>query len=423
MAEMWTLIIKNSSGSDVTINDLGITIASGSQIDGHQQFTYTQLAGCDELRDLIASGTLIINNGASDLTTIKGVDFLKIYNLDRAKEDFYTKTQLGMDGGATIHFANLTNVPAFGASTWTEPAKARVLNIVSAAPVGVLGEFYVDSDDNHIYKYDGTGWIDQGAPQTGDQVINLANATQNIFRFNGTTWLELPIAEDMSGINIKDDGDGKQAQYVFVVSDNTWKKTADVDFGEPNTLDGSYDEGGAGVGRVINADSGAVKIDVGTATNAALEITDKALLPTTGLASGQLAVRDGILYMYDSTRNKFLSLEKTNVAFGRPGNSRNQYLGLFGNSNFSSSASGFRVTRNSTITSIATQLNAAGTCVIEIRKNDGTAIIASQTLTAVDGDHNITLNIDVVAGDYLQAYITNTNYVSNPLSLIEMKYR
>jgi len=53
MAEMWTLIIKNSSGSDVTINDLGVTITSGSQIDGHQQFSYTQLASCDELRDLL----------------------------------------------------------------------------------------------------------------------------------------------------------------------------------------------------------------------------------------------------------------------------------------------------------------------------------------------------------------------------------
>jgi len=233
----------------------------------------------------------------------------------------------------------------------------------------------------------------------------------------------LAVPADMSGINIKDDGDGKQAQYVYVVSDNTWKKTADVDFGEPNTLDGAYDEGGAGAGRVINADTGAVKIDVGAATNSPLELTDKTLLPTTGLASGQLAVRDGIIYMYDSSRNKFLSIEKTILGFGRTGASRNQYLGLFGYTTFASNNAGFRVTKNSTITSISTQLNAVGTCVIEIRKNDGTAIIASHTLTAVIGGHNANLNIDVNEGDYLQAYITNVNTVSYPMSLIELKYR
>jgi hypothetical protein len=424
MAEMWTLVIKNTSGADVAIDELGITLASGSQLNAYQQFSYTQLASCDQLRDLVAAGTLVINDGATDLSNIKGVDFLKIYNLDQAKRDFYTKTEMGMAGGATIHFDNLTNVPAFGASSWTEPAKARILSISATAPVGpVIGQFYIKTSDNHLYKYDGTGWIDQGAPQTGDQVINLSDATQDIFRFDGTTWTQLPTSQDMSGINIKDDGDGKQAQYVFVEADGSWKKTADVDFGEPNTLDGSYDEGGAGVGRVINADAGAVKIDVGTASNAGLELTEKALLPTTGLAAGQMAVRGGILYMYDSSRNKFLSIEKDNLAFGRSGTSRNQYLGFFGNGAFSSSTSGLRITRNSTITSISSQLSASGTCSFQIRKNDGSVSIASQTITAAEGGHDTSLNIDVVAGDYLQCYISNTNTVSNPMVLIELKYR
>jgi len=196
MAEMWTLIIKNSSGSDVAINDLGVIITSGSQIAGHQQFTYAQLASCDELRDLVAAGTLVLNNGTSDLTTIKGVDFLKIYNLDRAKEDFYTKTQLGMDGGATIHFANLTNVPAFGASTWTEPAKARVLNIIAIAPAGVSGNFYVDTDDKHLYKHDGTGWIDQGAPAMETRLLILVMLNKiftDMMELHGLNWLFLLI--------------------------------------------------------------------------------------------------------------------------------------------------------------------------------------------------------------------------------------
>ena len=423
MAEMWTLILKNTSGSDVAIDSLGVTITSGSQLTASQQFTYTQLADNDELRVLVAAGTLVINDGSSDLTNVRATEYLKIYNQDEAKRDFYTQTQLQTSGGATIHFDNITNVPAFGASSWNSPAKARVLDIVASAPTGVAGDFYVKTTDGHLYKNDGTGWVDQGAPQAGDQVINLTSATQNLFEYSGSAWVDQGEAADMSGVNIKDDGDGKQAQYVYVTSVDMWKKIADVDFGEPNTLDGSYDEGGAGVGRVINADAGSVKIDTGSASNAPFELTEKALLPTTGLAAGQMAVRAGIAYLYDSVRSKFLSIEKTILGFGRNGSSKNQYLGLFGNASFPSNSSGFRVTRNSTITSLSAQLGAVGTCTINIRKNDGTADIASITLTGVDGDHSTATSVDVNAGDYLQCYISNANAVTNPMILVEMKYR
>ena len=423
MAEMWTLILKNTSGADVPIDSLGVTITSGSQLNASQQFTYTQLADNDELRDLVSAGTLAINDGTSDLTNVRGSEYLKIYNQDEAKRDFYTKIQLQTAGGAAIHFDNITNVPAFGASSWNEPVKARVLDILSSAPSGVAGDFYVKTTDGHLYKNDGTGWVDQGAPQIGDQVINLASITQNIFQYDGTSWVDQLEALDMSGVNVKDDGDGKQAQYIYVIGDSAWKKIADVDFGEPNTLDGGYDEGGAGAGRTINADAGAVKIDSGSASNAPFEITEKALLPTTGLAAGQLAIRAGIAYLYDSVRNKFMSIEKTILGFGRQGSSRNQYLGLFGNSNFPSNSSGFRVTRNSTITSLSTQLGSVGTCTINIRKNDGTADIASITLTAVDGNHDTAVNVDVTAGDFIQCYVSNANAVENPMVLMEMKYR
>ena len=118
-----------------------------------------------------------------------------------------------------------------------------------------------------------------------------------------------------------------------------------------------------------------------------------------------------------------MSIEKTILGFGRQGSSRNQYLGLFGNSNFPSNSSGFRVTRNSTITSLSTQLGSVGTCTINIRKNDGTADIASITLTAVDGNHDTAVNVDVTAGDFIQCYVSNANAVENPMVLMEMKYR
>ena len=73
------------------------------------------------------------------------------------------------------------------------------------------------------------------------------------------------------------------------------------------------------------------QIGIGTSTpSAALEIQTKPegipalrLKPQSnpiGSITGQIAVIDNILYLYDATRNKWLSVEKTTLEFGRLGN-------------------------------------------------------------------------------------------------------
>lgn len=54
------------------------------------------------------------------------------------------------------------------------------------------------------------------------------------------------------------------------------------------TLDQSYDQGGAGAGRTINADTGAVVINVGTAASNALEIQSKSALKDSFIQAGVL---------------------------------------------------------------------------------------------------------------------------------------
>ena len=65
--------------------------------------------------------------------------------------------------------------------------------------------------------------------------------------------------------------------------------------------------------------------------------------------------------------------------------------------------------RDGTITAISAQTDDTDTWVLEIRKNDNTAVIASITMTAQEGNHNRTINVDLNEGDFLQAYCNGTS--------------
>ena len=188
------------------------------------------------------------------------------------------------------------------------------------------------------------------------------------------------------------------------------------------TLDGAYDQGGAGAGRLINATDGPVKIDRGGANSASLEIVPKSNLPTTGLADGQIDIKDGILCVYDSTRGKWLSVQRQFLVFGRRGASRNQYLGFYG-SRVVSNNSGLRLARAATIVSMAGQIDASGTCTFNIRRNDVATNVASLTVSASVGAEDISQNVDLNSGDFIQAQVGSTVAVEDPMVVIEIAWR
>ena len=420
---MWTLIVKNNGGSPITIEDLGITVPATSQITFSDQFEYEEIASSDDLRDEVNSGNLVVNDGSSDLSSANGVLYLTLYNAKETAEDFYTQTSLQTSGQSSVHWDNITNAPAFGSVTWLDPVLARATTISASAPGGAsTGDFYIDSDDWHLYKYNGATWDDQGAPSAGERAIVLDSTADMIYEWSGSSWDAQADNENGDAVMVNDDGDGKQAQYVYNESTLSWIKIADVDYGEPNDLDGAYDQGGAGAGRTINADSGAVKIDVGAATNAPIEITEKASLPTTGLAAGQLAVKGGLLFVYDSTRSKWLSVERMYLVFGRKGQTSNQYL-PFGGGNLPSNNSGLRIPRDACVVAMSGQLDASGTANMRLRSNDSASNIATLAISAAVGAHDTTLNVNITAGDFLQMYSDNASAVEDPMVIVEIAYR
>lgn len=469
MAVMWTVIIKNSSGSTKTVEDLGISIADSSQVTFSDQFTFDTIAGSDSLRTLVQAGDLVVNDGTSDLSAANGVKYLTLNQNKYLADNHYTKTELQTSGQSEVHWDNISNAPSFGSPRWLGPVLYRVTQIASGKdPSPSTGTVCVDTDDDHYYKYNGVSWDDLGAVANGDRIIKLDEADEAIFVYVVDTWTDQGAPEDNDAVMVNDDGDAKQAQYVYEIADTSWKKIADVDFsghldsgaskhdadqidvegtytnisGTPtdlestisaidtalgtaldhNTLDEAYDEGGAGAGRTINVTDGAVKLDTGAATNAPLELTEKASLPSTGLGAGQLAVKGGILCIYDSTRSKWLSVQRMFISFGRSGNTKDQYLNFFGG-NLASNNAGLRMARNATIVSITAQFDSSGTGTAHIRKNDVATNIASLTVTAALGNQATDTNVDVSAGDYLQSYLEATSACTDPMVVIEIAWR
>jgi len=418
---MWTLIVKNAGAAQL-IEDLGISIPAASQLTISDQFEYEELASSDDLRTLVNNSTLVINDGVSDLNAVDGVLFLTLYNAKETEVKFYPKTDLQTSGNSSVHWDNITNAPTFGSSSWLDPVEARILQISSAQPAGVEGDFFIDSDDDHLYKYIGAAWVDQGAPVAGDRVINLDSTAEVIYEWSGTTWDAGTDPIDSEALLVDDDGDGKQAQYIYEDTVLAWIKIADIDYGEPNTLDGAYDQGGAGSGKDIIVDSGAVKLDATSGTYAPLELTQQAALPTSGLAAGQVAVKDGILCCYDGTRSKWLSVQRIYLAFGRKGKTSNQYLS-YAAGNLSSNNSGYRIPRNATIVSMSGQLDSSGTADMRLRSNDNAANIATLAITAALGDQDNTLNVDISQADFLQMYSDNATSVDDPMVIVEIAYR
>lgn len=127
-----------------------------------------------------------------------------------------------------------------------------------------------------------------------------------------------------------------------------------------------------------------------------------------------LKVVSGIMYAKDSVRNRWLGQRET-FMMGRSGNTKNMFLELCG---VPSNASGIRMTGDRVITSLGLQLNASGTCTLNVRKNGSATNIATLTLTAAAGGSAENLNIPVSAGDYLQFFLAATNAVSNPVASI-----
>lgn len=114
---------------------------------------------------------------------------------------------------------------------------------------------------------------------------------------------------------------------------------------------------------------------------------------------GSLQVKDNIVYRYDSSRNKHLSVYRTLFGFGI--NNRNiSHSRIMTAGNILSSTSGYPISKMSTIICISAKVGSNTTCSFSVLKNGvdvGSLMLVDET---INSDNNFDVNIN--KNDYIQ---------------------
>ena len=168
--------------------------------------------------------------------------------------------------------------------------------------------------------------------------------------------------------------------------------------------------------------SGMWTFDPSTSTDPSFVITPDTVTPTTNVAGGAVTFRDDVLYIYDDTRTKFLSVDRQHVLAHKKGAAKNIYLRV--GDGIASSQTGIRMIRNATIVGLAAQTDTSETWTLEVRKNGAAAVIASLAITAAQGDQDTTIDVNVDQGDELQFYANvPSGNVQSPVVTVQLASR
>jgi len=132
---------------------------------------------------------------------------------------------------------------------------------------------------------------------------------------------------------------------------------------------------------------------------------------------------NNILYTYDGLRNKWLSIQKKDIVYGKHGLTNKQYLYYFVG-HTSSRNSGIRLIRDACIVGMSGQFSDIGTGTFYIQKNNNTSTMAMLDVINDYGNGDTTIDVDVSEGDILQCYFESTNNnIHNPIISIEIAWR
>lgn len=135
--------------------------------------------------------------------------------------------------------------------------------------------------------------------------------------------------------------------------------------------------------------------------------------------AGKVINVGGIMYIYDGTRSKWLSLQHMHLAAGRNSAlATNVYMRVV--NDIPSNQTGYRMLRDGTITGLAAQTNGSESWTFEVRRN-GSAI-ASLVISAATGGQDATIDVDFSAGDELQFYVNGTA-INKPVGVVEYAWR
>lgn len=299
----------------------------------------------------------------------------------------------------------------------------------------VEGNIMWDTDDDILWLYDGTQWVDLPTTLSGvldhgtlvgldddDHLHYLTEARHDALPADNphsVTFTQAVTADagtDISAAEAETLTDGSNADLLHVHDYAATVHTHDHGLDLTGLLDDDHPQ----YGHLAQDEtvSGMWTFDPTTATDPSIVLAPRAAAPSTNLADGALAHVDGILYTYDATRSKWLSVDRVKWVAGRNANATNIFLR--GPDGIAQSTTGYRIPRDGTITALWAQTRVAESWTLEIRRSG--AVIASLAIAAADGGQDTTINVDVSAGDELSMRCNGTN-IGRPVGSFEVAWR
>lgn len=134
---------------------------------------------------------------------------------------------------------------------------------------------------------------------------------------------------------------------------------------------------------------------------------------------------DGVLKFFDSSRSKTLSVSRETLSFGinHRDISGKRWMNMTGKVN--SLATGYKILRDATITSITVQTqNIITEARFNIRVNGVDTNLHTSTISSAKGIIEDNLNYDINKGDYLQLFMSVLiGNVDFPIVMIEIAWR
>jgi len=133
---------------------------------------------------------------------------------------------------------------------------------------------------------------------------------------------------------------------------------------------------------------------------------------------------DGLAAVYDVSRSKHLSAARPVFTFGFNHRRAKPNFYLRSTGDLPSSASGYLLPRNATVTAITVKLADVGTGSLDVQVERGGTflLVSSVTLTGEDEKVLTGLDVDVQAGDALAVRV-GTGPVNFPVVSVELAWR
>ncbi len=234
----------NQNAAELEVPDLGLVMEASEDLLVSDQFDYGELCGSEDLKLLVTAGTIVVNDGTENLIIADAIKVLRRQSVRDLEKNYYSKAQVAASGQAVIHWDNIVNAPSFGSPNQKAPVRFIAIGLLASAPaIAPIGTVYVNTTDDKYYKSDGTTWQDVGSVLVDHRVVDTSKPDDGIYVFDGSSWTQTDIPlTDNDGVVCDDQGDGKQAQFVYNEdgTNSAWVNIGSISFG-PH-LDGGPDK-------------------------------------------------------------------------------------------------------------------------------------------------------------------------------------